>query len=165
MLWGCFCFCFFLMGLYWQSITHPWVILMKKTPPLAPCIGGKNCHQGNALIDSWKPNVSFMLMHLDLLKEQDWSHFIALSHVAGSVEQRCLHPLQLKGSESCAVKDIIATQVVWLCHTPNLLSELAHLGLMPWFSFYKSCTGVRIGACWSQSAFWSFTEESAKQGL
>lgn len=143
--------------LYWQTSTHPWVILMKP-----PCVGGNNCHQGNALIDSWKPNVSFMLMHL--LQEQAWSHF---SPFSGSwrVEQCCSHPLQLKQAESCATKDVIAAQVVWLCHTPNLLSELAPLGLMPWFSFYKSCSAVRIGACWSRSVFWWFTGESAKQGL
>lgn len=36
-----------------------------------------------------------MLMHLYLLKEQDWSHFVALAVVAGSVEQGCFHPLLL----------------------------------------------------------------------
>lgn len=45
---------------------------------LAPCNGGKNCHQGNALIDFWKPKVSFMVMHLYLLKEPDCSHFLLL---------------------------------------------------------------------------------------
>lgn len=117
------------MGLCWESIPYPWVILMKKIPPLAPCVGGKTCHQGNAFIDSWKPNVLFMATHLYLLKEEDWSRFVALSLVAGSVQQRCVHPLRLKQPESRATKGIIATQVVWLCHTPNLLRELARLGL------------------------------------
>lgn len=70
-----------------------------------------------------------MVTHLYLPKEEDRSHFVALSLVAGSVQQRCLHPLRLKEPESRATKAVIAAQVVWLCHTPNLLSELAHLGL------------------------------------
>jgi len=56
---------------YHISMGYPNGEEKKKISLLAPYIGGKNCHQGNALMDSWKPNVSFMLMHLYLLKEQD----------------------------------------------------------------------------------------------
>lgn len=103
-----------------------------------------------------------MLMHLYLLKEQDWNHFVALSVVAGSGEQGCSHPLLLNpvppGTElQHSLSGCVTLPIYWL--------ELAHLGLKPCFSFYKSCSGVRIRACWSQSAFWWFTEDSAEPGL
>lgn len=73
------------MGIFWQS-RFPWITLMKKSL-CAHCIGGQNCYPDNTLIDLLKPKVSFMLMRLNLLKEQDWSHFVALPVAAGRVEQ------------------------------------------------------------------------------
>lgn len=89
---------------------------------------GKHRHPGSALTGSWKPNVLFVMMHLNLLKEQDcsrscnWEHGAVLP-ASPSAER----------SESCGIKDIIASQAVWLHYSPSLLSELAHLDLKPWF--------------------------------
>lgn len=148
------------MGIFWQS-RFPWITLMRKSL-CAHCIGGKNCYPDNTLIDLLKPKVSFMLMRLNLLKEQDWSHFVALPVAAGRVEQGCSHPLLLNpvlpGTElQHRLSASLTLSIYW--------GELAHLGLTPCFSLYKSCSGERIGACWSQSAFWWFTEESAEPGL